>query len=83
MADAKKCDRCDALYAPADLARNTYYVRWENGFKGTRIDLCPSCLEAMKRFLKMEPIDIYTETNITGRIYTNACGAKHCHKHKE
>ena len=82
MADAKKCDRCGEFYERADMKENVYYMRWEDGYKDTRIDLCPSCLEAMDHFLKMEPIGIAIEFKPDGFILSNRydveCGAKHC-----
>ena len=85
MADAKKCDRCGVYYERADMNKNIYYMRWEDGYKSDRIDLCPSCLEAMDHFLKCEPIGITFEFLCNGfklsDQYDIECGAKHCHEH--
>lgn len=80
MADAKKCDRCGIYYERADMEENVYYMRWVDGYKSDRIDLCPSCLKAMDRFLKCESTVFHNSTRIN---YSEECGGKHSHEHKE
>ena len=77
MADAKKCDRCGAFYISDGTPKYSVLVEPSIINCGGLVDLCPSCVEALDRFMTLEPNDIYG-----GCIYNEFCGGKYSHEHK-
>ena len=49
MSNAKKCDRCGALYEPYCMSSNDPMVH----DKCKLMDLCPECFKSLKRWIKM------------------------------
>ena len=49
MADAKKCDRCGAYY---EFKNDFIRICDEKGYSMGSYDLCPSCMNELKKFLR-------------------------------
>lgn len=78
MADAKKCDRCGAFYISDATPKYTVMVEPSIINCGGIVDLCPACVEALDRFMTLEPIDIARH-----REFGPECGGKFSHELKE
>ena len=52
MADAKKCDRCGALYELPECTPNIRIGEYIHCYGEKRYDLCPTCQGLLEEFLK-------------------------------
>lgn len=49
---AYKCDRCKALFEPKENAPKFRVEKYEGDWEYEDVDLCPSCLIELERFMK-------------------------------
>lgn len=52
MADAKKCDRCGALYEKPVCNPILQITQDNHPYSPIHIDLCPQCYEELKQWLQ-------------------------------
>lgn len=59
MSDAKKCDRCGAVYEPSSKARVVYEF-FPKGISTTKNggDMCPECAEKFDRWWNKKRKDV-------------------------
>lgn len=57
MSDAKKCDRCGALYVPYDYQNTEYTWRYSvikccHPYPDNKLDLCNNCLFDLEQWVQ-------------------------------